>query len=1267
MKRLDLLSFPLDGLALVEASAGTGKTYTLANLYLRYLLEKQFKIDQILVVTFTEAATQELRDRIRQRIQALREVFEGASSDDAVLLALFEQSPDQAADLIRLRIAERQMDQCEIYTIHGFCQRLLQNHSMVLGSPLQQSLSEDLSALQQQCAEDYWREQVLHLPATALQYVRGRWQQPSGLLAQVQVLFQRNPQRILPPISTNGQGPSLLSWCEKFEQHQAWFERLWQETLATIDDVIALVAGSGLKNAKRKVDWLNKIRDWCEQGDSFDFPVDSKKNNLLLAFTPDRLLAECKKNASAPTHAWFDSLDTTLSHIPTELDEHFELCGYEQIKGRMEAAKQQQSLMGFDDLIEQVALGLSSQRSPEQVEALVTRVRQQYELALIDEFQDTDPAQYQIFSTLFTDTVVPVPSRMVLIGDPKQAIYAFRGGDMATYLRAKRDIHAHPDGNVFTMATNWRSSPSMVEAVNAVFTVQASPFFSEEIPFMPVAAAKQERTLKGPAKSALQLAYVPADGLSKDQIEQRLMTFFVDEIAQVLARNEVQSSDIAILVRTGRDAQMIKAGLAQVGIRASFEGRESIFQTEEAIALYWLLQVVAEPGNVFLQRQCLAQSVMAFSDEMLVSVFQNPNEHALLADQFEALHQSWMSQGILAMVRRALEEFEVLDRWRIKGDAFFSADCERRLSNLNQLAEILQQQSRTIPGHQAIIRWLRERIQKPEAVNDQSRVRLESDDQLVQIVTIHKSKGLEYPLVFLPFMFSGRPAQEAVFYDEEGKLTVDLLNQEANLLRAERERLEEDMRLLYVALTRAKYRCYLGFSNFAGRSGQTLGLHNTAWGRLLRPDPLGALDDSEIEHAIQSLQASAPGLCEFHTLDETLDLSITRTSFAQSITDTEAETAIQQTGCEKAGSVISARELSRTLLDRWKVQSFTGIINESHKHPSQRSHSSGAHSLERAFANLSTVNDNFRASISIFDFPKGSRAGTFLHTLFEGIALESGELIESLRYAYRDVPEYIQSVLSSAGLVEDETLDDWAAYLYEWIKMVIASDLHEGLKLCDVAAGDYLPELDFHFPAKMFDASRLNSILADQRPDLLPLIFESFEGHVKGAIDLVFKHGEKFYILDYKSNYLGDSATDYQTDSLQIAIDEHRYDLQYLLYTLAVHRHLSERLGDRYDYQRDFGGVIYLFLRGVEGSPESAPEDIGSKNGVYFCRPGVSLIRRLDQMFRGETDHSGQMQFNAEAGLLERGSVDERNVVDLTSDKTSVKSGDKKSDKRIDT
>jgi len=174
LKSLDLKSFPLDGLALVEASAGTGKTYTLANLYLRYLLEKQFQVEQILVVTFTEAATQELRDRIRQRIQVLREVYEGAVASDDVLAALFAQSSDPAADLIRLRIAERQMDQCEIYTIHGFCQRMLQNHSMVLGSPLQQSLSEDLSVLQQQCAEDYWREQTMHLPELALRYVRAK-------------------------------------------------------------------------------------------------------------------------------------------------------------------------------------------------------------------------------------------------------------------------------------------------------------------------------------------------------------------------------------------------------------------------------------------------------------------------------------------------------------------------------------------------------------------------------------------------------------------------------------------------------------------------------------------------------------------------------------------------------------------------------------------------------------------------------------------------------------------------------------------------------------------------------------------------------------------------------------------------------------------------------------------------------------------------------------------------------------------------------------
>lgn len=1231
MKSLDLKSFPLDGLALVEASAGTGKTYTLANLYLRYLLEKQFQVEQVLVVTFTEAATQELRDRIRQRIQALREVFEGAVASDDVLDALFTQSSDPAADLIRLRIAERQMDQCEIYTIHGFCQRLLQNHSMVLGSPLQQSLSEDLSVLQQQCAEGYWREQVIHLPEFALRYVRAKWQQPSVLLEQIKVLFQRRPQQVLPHI----ENASLSSWLDKLDSHQLWYERLWRESLAVIEDVSELVAASGLKNAKRKVEWLNKIRAWCEQGDSFDFPVDSKKANLFLAFTPERLHSECKKDATAPAHPWFNFLEAALDNIPTGLDEHFELCGYEQIRQRMDAAKRQQSLMGFDDLIQQVALGLSSSRSAVEVEALISRVRQQYEVALIDEFQDTDPAQYQIFSSLFTDAVVPVPSRMVLIGDPKQAIYSFRGGDMATYLRAKRDISEHPDGNVFTMATNWRSSPSMVNAVNAVFTSQESPFFNEQIPFVPVSAAREEKASSGAIKAALQLAYVPySKELSKEQVEQRLMAFCVDEIARVLAAKEFKSSDIAILVRTGRDAETMKSGLAQVGIRASFEGRHSIYQTEEALSLYWLLQAAAEPGNTFLQRQCLAQAVMAYSDAVLFSLFSDPRQQARLAEQFEVLHQCWLKQGLLSMVRRALVDFQVLDRWRVQGQTLFSSDWERRLSNLNQLAEILQQQSRTVRGHQAMIRWLRERIQKPEEVNDQSRVRLESDDQLVQIVTIHKSKGLEYPLVFLPFMFSGRPAKEAVFYDDDGRLTVDLLNQDANLLRAEQERLEEDMRLLYVALTRSKYRCYLGFSNFVGRRGSALGLHNTAWGRLLRPNALEALDDSEIQHAIQSLQTRAPGLCELHTLDGELDLREARAASAANSCGANSE---KDSGNfpATASSNIAARELSRTLVHHWKVQSFTGIMNESEKHQLHRNNLESGNSLQRVFSVLSSANDNFRQSISIFDFPKGSRAGTFLHTLFEGIALESGELIESLRYAYNDVPDYIQSVLSSAGLVDEASVRDWSAYLHEWMQMVIRSDLHEGLRLADIVKGDYLPELDFHFPAEAIDATRLNSLLARYRPDLPPLLFESFEGHVKGAIDLVFRHEGKFYVLDYKSNYLGDSAADYQLDSLQNAIDEHRYDLQYLLYTLAVHRHLSERLGEAYDYQRDFGGVIYLFLRGVENTSKNVQKNILSdgdtlRNGVYFCQPDAFLIQSLDQLFRREAIAAGAIEVDQE-------------------------------------
>jgi exodeoxyribonuclease V beta subunit len=1220
MKALNLIDFPLDGLSLIEASAGTGKTYALANLYLRYLLERQFSVEEILVVTFTEAATQELKDRIRSRIQELGVVFDhyiagghqpGDEGSDAVLQYLYQQSKNPSADRLWLKLAERQIDQAEIHTIHGFCQQLLRRHALDSNVPIQQHLLENQNDLLQQVFEDFWRQQILTLEQEALYYIYANWSGPDDLLRSISPLLNRSPQNVIPKAGPEG----IASWVSQFESSKSWFVTLKEQTLASLDEVEDILLSSGLKRLKDKLNWFNKIRAWSElPAIDFSFPNAGKRDNLFKEFVPANLCEQTKAKCSPPEHAYFAFLEQHLNELPAALEKQFIAHCYPLVRDMILKEKQSQRAFGFDDLILNVSDAL---KSADRSNAFAEAVRGRYQVALIDEFQDTDPAQYHIFSALFGPAAGENCGRLTLIGDPKQAIYAFRGGDIATYLKAKKDIAAHSNGHLFTMDTNWRSSPNMVSAVNSIFMGVGNPFRASDIPFQMVKAAKgsehnyshAEAVDNGQSVAALNIALLETEGLKKEQISSSLANYSVQKIVQLLAHDDdLKYSDIAILVRTGAEGELVKQRLAEVGLGASFEGKSSIFDSPEAQAIYFLLLAVADPKNEYAMRRCLAELFYGVSDQDFLQLNKQAQVFSNYLSVFEHLHKCWLSAGVLAMVRDALTALNVYEHWKSIAFNQGSNDWERSLTNINQIAELLQQQSRIYKGHFALIRWLRDNISGAGlGAGDESKLRLESDEQLIRIVTIHKSKGLEYPFVFVPFLFSARGADEAWFYNDEGALSIDLNKRDAYMELADEERLAEDIRLLYVALTRAKYQCYIGTAAYKSGAKASLGLAKTAWAYLIfKGEFPPKLDDEALTHVLAQWQQSHANLISVSQLTH------------EGLTDVAVSKRIQSS---VSPGKLSARVLSRPIYDTWRVQSFTGLMNESHQKQSQAFNQP----LVSAFSSLNSRSD--RASsvnnialndgVNIFSFPRGSQAGTFLHTIFESIEFETTMLLPELREQYSSLDELLVTKLKLSKLVDEKLISQWSQYLQTWMVAVLNFPLHLSLtdqqssapvlSLNQLKKQHYFPEMNFYFSVDKLRASRFNVLLARYGYGAHQMEFNTFEGHLKGAIDLVFKANEQYFILDYKSNFLGESIEDYQLDALQQVMDEHRYDVQYLIYTLAIHRFLKHRLGAAYCYERDYGGVYYLFLRGLDFDKPA------SGTGVLFVKPERALIESLDE------------------------------------------------------
>ncbi|RTE65649.1 exodeoxyribonuclease V subunit beta [Amphritea opalescens] len=1168
---LDPLHFPLFGRRLIEASAGTGKTYTITALYLRLLLGPEglssaLRVDQILVVTFTEAATEELRDRIRSRIQDAFMVFRGAETSDPFLLALRDQQEDLQRSARMLEYAARQMDEAAIFTIHSFCQRMLRQHAFESGSLFETQLITDTAALQRQALLDCWRELIYPAESELSEAIQEVWPNPDKLQADLNPLLGKPDLKLIPSLDTSNlqqQWQASQQWLESFRQQ--WLDHLEQPDV----DLAELIQTSGVnKNSYRKTSvpkWLAAIYDYA-RGVSRSVPEDE-----IEKLYQSRLTEKTPAGKKVPEHPLFRLCDLYEEHrLP--LRELLLTTIRQQIEQRFAKLKQDYRLLSFDDLLSQLDAALQQDASG----ILADAIGKQYPIAMIDEFQDTDLLQYRIFSTLYPDN----PQRgLFMIGDPKQAIYGFRGADIFTYIKARREVADH-----YTLETNWRSSRPMILGVNQLFQHSPSPFiYNDDIPFLPVKEAgkadKTPFTLYGRTPTALQFWYSSEEFISKlDYLEQMADACACDIDAKLQAAAEgkaligdqrLQANDMAILVRNRQEAAAVMASLADRGIHSVYlSGRDSVFNSREAFDLKLLLQAIAEPQDERRLRAALASSLLDYPASWLDQLSHNEQLWEQLVAEFSDYREKWLQLGVLPMLRRLMRQRQLAETLQQQPQG------ERRLTDLLHLGEILQRASMEQEGIAALLRWYSDQLQNPNGESDEQRLRLESDADLVTVITVHKSKGLEYPLVFLPFACTFRKASVPLFHDETGLcFHLDSKDQDS-LEQAEKERLAEDLRLLYVALTRSVYGCYIGLAAIADGRSKKSGLHRTALGYLLLK---GAEDDKDLAERLETL-------CE----DKLIEC-------------VEPPHGDPQRGLFDLPDALppscEARRFTRRLRRDWRISSYSALV----------SHHSSAPPLPGL--DLEVIDerndlDELQADVvdDIFSFPKGAQAGTFLHELFEAIDFTDHE---------RGLEAILEQKCQVSGY---ETR--WIPVLRQLLNDVLHSPLGasetevSSPRLVDIGTQQRLVEMEFMLPSAGLNATRLNQIIRQYDPlsqQAGELQFDTLKGMLKGFIDLVFEYQGRYYVLDYKSNHLGHQPELYSGAALENAMIEHRYDLQYQLYTLALHRLLKLRLPD-YDYERHVGGVFYLFLRGMR--PELP------NSGVYHCRPEAAFIEQLDRLFK---------------------------------------------------
>ncbi|MDH2378449.1 MULTISPECIES: exodeoxyribonuclease V subunit beta [Providencia] len=1184
---LNVFSLPLRGQRLIEASAGTGKTYTIGILYLRLLLglggvnafPRPLSVEEILVVTFTEAATNELRGRIRQRIHDMRLVClrngVGFESQPEYLELLAELSGESQRKFAAqwLQAAERQMDEAAIYTIHGFCQRMLVHNAFESGVLFEQTMIQDEFPIQKQACADFWRRHFYPLNYSMTKVIQSLWTSPEALLSEIKPFLQ-------------GDIPLIINQPKQVETLEERHQRLilliesvktaWLENSADFEKLIADSDVDKRSYSTRFLPtWLIKIGEWAqEKTEDYQLPKDLERFSQTV-------LHKKSKSGLGPEHIVFQSIDELLSQSLTLKDLVIPLA-ISEVREAITNEKHNRGEMGFDDLLTRLDGALAQESG----KFLAQAISQRFPVAMIDEFQDTDAQQYRIFQRIYREVN---DSALLFIGDPKQAIYAFRGADIFTYIEAKNEVSAH-----YTLETNYRSSQNMVEAINHLFGRCQSPFIFEQIPFQPVNFAKQNSGKKlihdGEVVKALTFWQVEAEGVSVAEYEQATASQCAAQIAQYLqggfqgssyfdnkgAHTPVEASDITVLVRSRREAVLIRDALNRLNIPSVFQSnRESVFSTPEARDLLWLLQAVLTPEKERVLRSALATGILGLTAKQIDDLNHDEKSWEKIVDEFARYGMVWQKRGVLPMLRMVMAQRQIAET------LLSGADGERRLMDVMHIGELLQEMSLQLEGEHTLTRWLAQQIAHPDHQSDVQQMRLESDKHLVQISTIHKSKGLEYKIVWLPFASNFLLQSKGLYHDRtDYAVRLDLNDSEENVALADEERLAEDLRLLYVALTRAIYHCSVGIAPLIKgnrkKSGET-DLHLSALGYVIQKGQAG--DSLLLNDMLAEIS------------NDVIDVAV--------INQPKSERVL----LEQNDSVnLSARAVTRHFNDHWRVTSYSGLSYGS-------SHTESEESVSALqFANSLAPNMDIEASVDVeqqenesliltpHQFPKGASPGTFLHSLMEEIDF-SGHVSQ----------EWLSEKLESSGFDIQ-----WAPMLQEWLNAIVQAPLSEdGLCLSALQAQDQLDEMQFYLPIdSLLSASHLDKITHQYDPlsqRCPPLNFERVQGILKGFIDLTFYWKGKFYLLDYKSNYLGKDASFYTQEAMAEAMIDHRYDLQYQLYSLALHRYLKQRMPN-YDYETHFGGVYYLFLRGID--------NIHSSNGIFFYRPIEPFIEALDSLFK---------------------------------------------------
>lgn len=1206
-QHIPAFTLPLQGTFLIEASAGTGKTWTLSNLMSRLLVEGGYATSQILATTFTRAAAGELAERIRHDLEESAHVFKRLSSKQietggailpasAQLLHRFWLSQIQSGHLTltqlqnRLELALITLDDLFVGTLDSLCQKLLREFALESGAQGRLQIVQDEDDFLGDLIHDQlraWRQDLYQRQPQVLQLLVQR-----GLLTDIGDHLH-NVKTILnfPADRLAASEPPEPDW----QAIDLALAQLKQVDISALEFFYnpthpdAQAFSYTLKNHGKLLPQLQQRLASLEQLALAEGHILS----LLEAFTEAKITNQIKVKYRADLlplieqhpltailrelYVHHQQIHAYLKDLPRWLTQVMARQAHDQLPVRLA----ERGATTFSLQMRLLADLLASQPN------LGAEIRQRYPVILIDEFQDTNHDQLAVLQHTYLADEATEQIALYLVGDPKQAIYGFRGGDVQTYLQVKGLLAQQPE-QIQTLAYNQRSVPQLVRSVNRLFESNAA--LGEQIDYesivpgerpLPVLVDDHDQPV-----TPLQLRVLEAD---QDALEA-----CAAEIAHLLQqpyflaypdgkKHRLQAKDIAVLTHSHHALKVMQDALTDWQISCQRQGRESVFSGHMARLLLSVLQAWLKPHRDNLLRRLLASALFGWTLEALDDAGRQP-ERVAIQQQLEQQGRLWQRGGLMTALNQLWRhQPQLLER--LAG----LPEGARLLTDLRQLSWLLYDAERAGRSPQELVLWLQQQIRDASARDDsQIQLPLPASDS-VTLMTIFASKGLEFPVVFCPTLQDHRKHYEDVYYGISPQGRRVIATQATTALQDQhRARHEaEDRRLAYVAMTRAAQALYLYVKPSKAASNRREG---ALWHWLYpaQGEAARSLPDQAPEEWVTTLQ-------DWMTArDITAQVSSVTLDLAPSPTQAERG---------EIATLTTRAPLSRRL-NAWYITSFTGLKLQ------QQGHSGTApvallNDEDDIDSSNNERDDNTADETTTqvlparFRYPKGTEAGTLLHVLLETLPLKQPE--EWLDHVAARLKQH-ERLLAGQPVTAPEMLD--------WFGDILQAVLPDEARLGELDATSRQAELhfDLHLPAHVQSAA-VRAVLNEQPFLQLDAPIDlRFAQYLTGAIDLVYHHRGRYYICDYKSNFISNRLEDYHAGQIEANMRQHDYFLQATLYLVALHRLLQQRLPN-YDPTQHLGGAVYLYVRGMQA---------GQQQGVYHWQPDLDWLQRFDLALGGK-------------------------------------------------